>query len=118
MQDKEDAAGLLRSGEGRCDQVEEQIIESDESEAFEEAAADLVRLDRYERRACARQRRAINAFMNIRLMKQLSAPASALFSSPSNEPCTTSEGNVIVIAPEVARGSLESTSGLYLARRR
>jgi hypothetical protein len=56
--------------------------------------------------------------MNIRLMKQLSAPASALFSSPSNEPCTTSEGNVIVIAPEVARGSLESTSGLYLARRR
>jgi hypothetical protein len=36
----------------------------DEHEALEEAAADLVRLDRYERRAWLRQKRAIGSFMN------------------------------------------------------
>jgi hypothetical protein len=46
------------------------IGERDESTAMEEAASDLLRLNRYERRAWSRQRRAIFAFMNLKLMKQ------------------------------------------------
>jgi hypothetical protein len=46
------------------------IGERDESAAMEEAASDLLRLNRYERRAWSRQRRAIFAFMNLKLMKQ------------------------------------------------
>ena len=45
--------------------------ERDEYEALEEAAADLVRLDRYERRAWSRQKRAIRSFMNLRLKSSL-----------------------------------------------
>lgn len=43
----------------------------DEYEALEEGAADLVRLDRYERRAWSRQKRAIRSFMNLKLMSNL-----------------------------------------------
>jgi hypothetical protein len=39
----------------------------DEHEALEEAAADLVRLDRYERPAWSRQKRAIGIVMNLLL---------------------------------------------------
>jgi len=39
----------------------------DQFDALEEAAPDLVRLDRYERRTWTRQKRAIRAFMNIKL---------------------------------------------------
>ena len=46
------------------------IGERDESTAMEEAASDLLRLNRYERRAWSRQRRAIFAFINLKLMKQ------------------------------------------------
>src|SRR5271167_2952664 len=42
--------------------------ERDETAAPAEAARDLIRLDRYERRG-SRQKRAIRAFMNIKLMK-------------------------------------------------
>jgi hypothetical protein len=45
--------------------------ERDEYEALEQAAADLVRLDRYERRAWSRQKRAIRSFMNLRLKSNL-----------------------------------------------
>ena len=45
----------------------------DEGAALEEAARDLIRLDRYERRAWSQQRRAILAFMNIKLMKGIAA---------------------------------------------
>ena len=45
--------------------VEEQ--ERDEFQAVEEAAADLVRLDRYERRSWSQQKRAIRNFINLRL---------------------------------------------------
>jgi hypothetical protein len=45
--------------------------ERDETAALAEAARDLIRLDRYERRAWSRQKRAIRAFMNIKLMKLL-----------------------------------------------
>jgi hypothetical protein len=41
----------------------------DEFEAFEQAAIDLIRLDRYERRAWSRQKHAIRAFMNLKLMR-------------------------------------------------
>jgi hypothetical protein len=43
--------------------VEEQ--ERDEFQALEEVAADLIRLDRYERRCWSRQMRAIRNFMNL-----------------------------------------------------
>jgi hypothetical protein len=46
-----------------------QIKERDEFEAFEQAAIDLIRLDRYERRAWSRQKRAIRVFMNLKLMR-------------------------------------------------
>jgi hypothetical protein len=49
---------------------EDRIVERDESAATEEAASDLLRLNRYERRAWSRQRRAIFAFMNLKVMKQ------------------------------------------------
>jgi hypothetical protein len=51
--------------------------ERDEAAALEEAALDLVRLDRYERRAWSQQKRAILEFMNIKLMKALPTAASA-----------------------------------------
>jgi len=46
--------------------VEEQ--QRDEYEALEAAAADLIRLERYERRAWSRQKRAIRSFMNLKMM--------------------------------------------------
>jgi len=55
---------------------EAQIVERDEFAAFEEAAADLVRLARYERKAWLRQKRAIAEFMQLKRMQQLSAAAS------------------------------------------
>ena len=42
--------------------------ERDIYEALEEAAADLVRLDRYERRTWSRQKRAIRSFVNLKMM--------------------------------------------------
>ena len=41
-----------------------------DGEALEAAIEDLIRLDRYEKRAAPRQRRAIFAFMNLKLMAQ------------------------------------------------
>jgi hypothetical protein len=49
----------------------QQIKDRDEFEAFEQAAIDLIRLDRYERRAWSRQKHAIRAFMNLKLMRNL-----------------------------------------------
>jgi hypothetical protein len=46
---------------------DEEPKQRDESAAMAEAAADLVRLERYQRRAWSRQRRAIYAFMNLKL---------------------------------------------------
>ena len=47
--------------------------ERDEYEALEQGVADLVRLDRYERRAWSRHKRAIRSFMNLRLKSNLNA---------------------------------------------
>jgi hypothetical protein len=45
--------------------------ERDESEAVEEGAPDLVRLERYYRRVWSRQNRAIRDLMNIKLMRAM-----------------------------------------------
>lgn len=55
--------------------VAEGLEGRDETAALEEAALDLVRLDRYERRAWSRQKRAVRSFMNIKLMKQFGSSA-------------------------------------------
>ena len=54
-------------------QIEEGVPDRDEGEALEEAVVDLIRLDRYERRARAPQDRAIRGFINRKLMKRLEA---------------------------------------------
>jgi hypothetical protein len=48
--------------------------ERDESAALTEAARDLIRLDRYEQRIWSQQKRAIRAFMNIKLLRKVNAP--------------------------------------------
>jgi hypothetical protein len=63
------SAEEIRQQKGRF-YDEDCIRERDESAAMEEAASDLLRLNRYERRAWSRQRHAIFAFMNLKLMKQ------------------------------------------------
>jgi hypothetical protein len=58
----------MEEEERAVDLARKQIKERDEFEAFEKAAIDLIRLNRYERRARSRQKRAIRAFMNVKLM--------------------------------------------------
>ena len=52
--------------------------ERNEHEALEEGVADLIRLDRYERSAWSRQKRAIRNFMNIRLNARLNRGEATL----------------------------------------
>ena len=59
----------IEEEERAVDPARKQIKERDEFEAFEKAAIDLIRLDRYEHRARSRQKRAIRAFMNVKLMR-------------------------------------------------
>jgi len=58
-----------------------QIEERDEYEAFAAAGADLVRLERYERRAWSRYKRAMRAFMGSIMMRDKN---SAQTPSPAN----------------------------------
>jgi hypothetical protein len=69
MEEEERALDLARK------QIEGQ--ERDEHQALEETAPDLIRLERYERRAWSRQKRAIRAFMKIKLMARLAASTSS-----------------------------------------
>ena len=62
----------IEEEERALDLARQQIKERDEFAAFEQAAIDLVHLDRYERRAWSRQKRAIRAFMNLKLMRHTS----------------------------------------------
>ena len=62
---------VIEEGYAHVGPGEETTWERDEAAALEEAALDLVRLDRYECRAWSQQKRAILAFMNIKLMKGL-----------------------------------------------
>ena len=48
-----------------------QIDERDEYQALQAAIVDLIRLDRYERRAWSRQKRAIRDFLKIQLYRQM-----------------------------------------------
>ena len=64
--------------------IEEQ--ERDEHEALEEATADLVRLERYERRAWSRQKRAIRSFMNLKMIVDMKPVATSDRSSHEQSP--------------------------------
>jgi hypothetical protein len=58
------------AGQGTLDPANKPIEEGgerDQYQALEAAVLDLVRLDRYERRAWSRQKRAINHFINIKM---------------------------------------------------
>ena len=51
------------------EQIEQQ--QRDEHEAMQEAIPDLIRLERYERRAWSRQQRAVREFLNIKFTRNL-----------------------------------------------
>src|SRR5215469_11503529 len=55
-------------------QIEQQ--QRDEHEAMQEAIPDLIRLERYERRAWSRQQRAIREFLNIKFRRNLPVMAA------------------------------------------
>jgi hypothetical protein len=76
--DKEKSSDPIDREAGVRNQANEGINERDEFAALEEAAADLIRLDRYERRAWSRQKRAIRDFMNMKLMSAIDAPRRQL----------------------------------------
>ena len=65
--DKEEASDQMEREAGVRKQADERIDERDEFAALEEAAPDLIRLDRYERRAWSRQKRAIRDFMKYEI---------------------------------------------------
>lgn len=79
---EEQAANAQDQTDATLDQVDEEISERDEGEALEEAAVDLVRLDRYECRARARQDSAIREFINRKLTKRLEAESAGKEDSP------------------------------------
>ena len=53
--------------EVEVDKIAERIDERDESSTLEEAVADLIRLERYERRAWSRQKQAFREFLKLTL---------------------------------------------------
>jgi hypothetical protein len=69
--DKEEASDQMEREAGVRKQADERIDERDEFAALEEAAPELIRLDRYERRAWSRQKRAIRDFMNMKWMRAI-----------------------------------------------
>ena len=76
--EKEEALARMEREAGVRNQADERVDERDEFAALEEAAPDLIRLDRYERRAWSRQKRAIGDFMNMKLMRAIHAPRRPL----------------------------------------
>jgi len=68
--EREDSAALPSLIEGGT-KFQDEARERDESATLEEAVSDLIRLDRYERRAWSRQKKAMRAFMNLKLTKRL-----------------------------------------------
>ena len=69
--DSELAARTQDRDEANSYRAGELIHERDETAALEEAAIDLIRLDRYERRAWSRQKRALRAFINLKMLRRL-----------------------------------------------
>ncbi len=74
----------IEEEERALDLARKQIKKRDEFEALEQAAVDLIRLDRYERRAWSRQKRAIRAFMNLKLMRDTNERWARAKTSASN----------------------------------
>ena len=72
LYDKEGAAEWEEQVEAAVKSIDvDRDVGRDESARLEEASRDLIRLDRYERRARSRQRRTIFAFMNLRVMRRI-----------------------------------------------
>jgi hypothetical protein len=71
LSDKEELAANEPDDSAPIASALQEPPDRDEGAAMEDAARDLLRLDRYERRAWSQQKRAILAFMNIKLMKGL-----------------------------------------------
>jgi hypothetical protein len=90
LDDKENemAPGAAEKKSVDAAQLEEHVDERDESAALEEAALDLIRLDRYEREAWSLQKRAIFAFMSIKLMKAMAVPQVGSVSAGQTFPLT------------------------------
>jgi hypothetical protein len=65
-------------GENALDPASPRIVEREEFAALEQAVLDLIRLDRYARRAWSRQKRAIREFANIKLMSAVDASRQQL----------------------------------------
>jgi hypothetical protein len=65
------ASTVIDEDHAHLHSVEKATWERNEAAALEEAALDLVRLDRYERLAWSQQKRAILEFMNIKLIKEM-----------------------------------------------
>jgi hypothetical protein len=74
--DKEDLAASEPDDSAPVATALQEPPDRDEGAALEEAARDLIRLNRYERRAWSQQKRAILDFMNIKLMKGIAATKS------------------------------------------
>lgn len=74
----------IEEEERALDLARQQMKERDEFEAFEQAAIDLIRLDRYERRAWSRQKHAIRAFMNLKLVRDTKKRGLAQRHSPAS----------------------------------
>lgn len=74
--EREPASGAQDPGAAKADKIDGGTGERDEAATLEEAARDLIRLDRYERRAWSRQRRAIREFTNLKLMLRLDREAA------------------------------------------
>lgn len=65
-------AAKPQGGNGsNSDQTRQLVHERDETAALEEAAIDLIRLDRYERRAWSRQQRALRVFINLKMERSV-----------------------------------------------
>ena len=71
LREKERTESQQQNRQVNCGQAAEEIVERDELAAYEAAAVDLVHLDRYERRTWSRQKRALGAFINLKLMRRL-----------------------------------------------
>jgi hypothetical protein len=71
--DKEDLAANEPGDSAQVASALQEPPDRDEGAALEEAARDLIRLDRYERRAWSQQKRTILEFMNIKLVKGIAA---------------------------------------------
>ena len=86
LYDKEDLAANEPDDSAPVASALQEPPDRDEGAALEEAARDLIRLNRYERRAWSQPKPAILAFMNIELMKGIAATKGALPSAAGEQP--------------------------------